>query len=179
MTIKAPGGTAKGPTSPPIERFYGMRIDRDGTWYHEQRPIARMPLVKLFASVLHKEADGSYWLATPVERGRIDVEDVPFVVVDLSVENDGADQIINVRNNLDEWVRIGPEHQLSLKKPPYLPPTAAPIPYVDMRSGLEGRFLRSVYYELVNLCEPFEQDGVTRYGVWSQGQFFSLNEHKD
>mgnify|MGYP003693630191 CR=1 FL=1 len=42
-----------------------------------------MPLVKLFASVLRRETDGRYWLVTPAERGRIEVEDVPFLAVAL------------------------------------------------------------------------------------------------
>src|SRR5271154_2406254 len=52
-----------------------MRIARDGTWFYRGTPIVRQPLVKLFASVLRREDDGSYWLVTPVERGRIVVED--------------------------------------------------------------------------------------------------------
>ena len=55
-----------------------MRIARDGTWFYRGTPIARQRLVKLFASVLRREDDGSYWLVTPVERGRIVVEDAHF-----------------------------------------------------------------------------------------------------
>lgn len=179
--IHEPGGTPKSSVSFPAERFYDMRIDRDGTWFHEGRPIARMPLVKLFASVLRRETDGSYWLVTPVERGRIEVDDVPFVVVELSAEGAGSRQTVRFRSNLDEWVAIGPNHPLLLRKPPSAPDAAtsvpvAPVPYVDIRSKLEGRLLRPVYYELVDLCEPHRQDGVTRYGVWSEGQFFALDE---
>ena len=50
---------AKGP--PPVERwnppFCGdldMRIASDGTWYYQKTPIGRLPLVKLFASVLKR-----------------------------------------------------------------------------------------------------------------------------
>lgn len=158
------------------ERLYGMRIDRHGQWFHEGRPILRAPLVKLFASVLRREKDGSYWLVTPVERGRIDVEDVPFVVVDLAVERFDSEQIIKVRSNLDEWVTIGSDHPLSLRRPPNAPSTTAPAPYVEFRSGLEGRLLRTVYYELVDLCEPQQQDGIIRYGIWSAGFFHPLDD---
>ncbi len=174
--ISEPGAATKNPVSPPEERFYDMRIDRHGTWYHEGRPIARMPLVKLFASVLRKEPDDSYWLVTPVERGRIDVEDVPFVIVELMVEGAGSSQQINVRSNLDEWVTIGPDHPLLFRRPPNAPPEAAAVPYVEIRSRLEGRLLRPVYYELADLCEPHQQDGVTQYGLWSGGQFFVFDE---
>src|SRR5271169_3427432 len=62
-----------------------MRIARDGTWFYHGSPIGRIALVKLFASVLRRELDGCYWLVTPAERGRIEVEDVPFLAVALSV----------------------------------------------------------------------------------------------
>ena len=174
--ISEPGAAGPSPVSPPVERFYDMKIDRHGTWYHEGRPIARIALVKLFASVLRKESDNTYWLVTPVERGTIDVEDVPFVVVELTVEGSGFKQRLNVRSNLDEWVTIGPDHPLLFRRPPAAPSSAAPVPYVDVRQGLEGRLLRPVYYELADLCEPHQQDGVTRYGVWSDDQFFALDD---
>ena len=84
---------------------------------------------------LRRESDGSYWLVTPVERGRIDVDDVPFVVVELATVGSGSQRLIRVRSNLDDWVTIGPDHPLHLKKPPNELPTAAPIPYVEIRRG--------------------------------------------
>jgi len=155
------------------ERLYHMRIDRDGVWYHEGRPIARKPLVKLFASVLRRETDGDYWLVTPVERGRIEVEDAPFVVVELAAQGSGQEQVIRVKSNLDEWVTIGPDHPLCLRLPKFEPATA-PLPYVDIRPSLEGRLLRSVYYELVELGDSHLLDGALLYGVWSAGRFFPL-----
>jgi len=35
-----------------------MRIARDGTWFYRGSAINRMPLVKLFASVLRREGGG-------------------------------------------------------------------------------------------------------------------------
>lgn len=61
-----------------------IRIARDGTWFYHGSPIGRKPLVKLFASVLRREADGTYWLVTPAERGRVEVEDAPFTAVELA-----------------------------------------------------------------------------------------------
>lgn len=45
---------------------FGLSIARDGTWFHRGTPIGRPGLVKLFARVLRREADGSYWLVTPL-----------------------------------------------------------------------------------------------------------------
>src|SRR5437763_603829 len=84
-----------------------MRIARDGTWYYRGSPINRIPLVKLFASVLRREADGSYWLVTPAERGRVIVECVPFVAVAVEVQGTGRAQQLIFRTNLDDIVTAG------------------------------------------------------------------------
>ena len=76
---------------PPIDcGDFDIRIARDGTWFYRGSPINRLALVKLFASVLRRDADGSYWLVTPAERGRITVEDAPFLAVALTVAGKGA-----------------------------------------------------------------------------------------
>src|SRR4051794_16501811 len=85
----APGLTAASPAFPAMPRAkrdcgdFDMRIDRNGVWHYRNSPIGRKELVCLFASVLKREPDGSYWLETPVERGRITVEDAPFVAVEM------------------------------------------------------------------------------------------------
>ena len=156
------------------ERVYHMRIDRDGVWHHEGRPIARKALVKLFASVLRRDDDGGHWLVTPVEHGRIEVEDAPFVIVALEADGAGRDQTLRARTNLDDWVTIGPDHPLTMHFPKD-GQSDVPLPYVDVSAGLEGRLLRSAYYQLVELGDSHSMDGVLRYGVWSQGCFFPLD----
>src|SRR2546428_6412050 len=64
--------------NPPYCGDIDMRIAADGTWYYMKTPIGRPALVKLFASVLKKEAD-KYFLVTPVEKCGIAVDDVPFL----------------------------------------------------------------------------------------------------
>lgn len=155
------------------ERLYHMRIDRDGIWHHEGRPIARKPLVKLFASVLKRDGDGDYWLVTPAERGRIEVEDAPFVVIELSARGSGQRQTIHAKTNLDEWVVIGPDHPLRLRRPK-VGDVQEHLPYIDIRPGLEGRLSRPTYYELVELGESHRIEGTSRYGIWSAGRFFPL-----
>lgn len=161
------------PTSggPAAERAYGLRIARDGTWWHAGSPIKRIALVKLFASVLRRQADGSYWLVTPVERGRIEVEDVPFVVVELAVTGTGATQRLRLRSNLDEWVTVGAEHPLCVRPAPLPSGEHALVPYVELRSGLEARLERAVYYQLVDLGEEHREGRRTCFGVWSDGCF--------
>ncbi len=67
-----------------------MRIARDGTWFYMGTPIARPALVKLFATVLRKDPE-RYVLVTPVERVGIEVEDAPFLAVEMAVEGEGDD----------------------------------------------------------------------------------------
>ena len=155
----------------PVElRGLDMRIARDGTWHYRGSPINRMPLVKLFASVLRREDDGSYWLVTPAERGRVDVEDVPFIAVEVDREGEGNAQNLIFRTNLDEIVTAGPDHPLRVE-------TAAdgtPSPYILVRPGLEARLARPVFYEVVDLGEEVADNEETRLGVWSGGTFFDL-----
>ena len=157
------------------ERDLGLRIAGDGTWLYRGSPIQRLELVKLFATVLRREADG-YWLVTPVERGRIAVEDAPFVAVELEQSGEGAAQKLRLRTNLDEWVTIGPAHPLRLGRPSGVVADSGPAPYVEVRGGLEARVARSVYYELMNLAEEQLVDGRLLVGVWSEGQFFALHD---
>jgi uncharacterized protein len=155
---------------------FGLRIARDGRWWHEGRPIERLALVKLFASVLRRAPDGSYWLVTPVERGRIEVEDAPFVAVELAVDGAAALQQIRLRTNLDEWVTLGPDHPLRLRRSAAQGGDVALVPYVELRAGLEARLARTVYYQLVELGEERRLEGRDRFGIWSGGCFFPLDE---
>jgi uncharacterized protein len=149
-----------------------MRIAREGTWFYRGSPISRQPLVKLFASVLRREPDGSYWLVTPAERGRIEVEDVPFLAVALTAEGEGHAQRLIFRTNLDEFVTAGPDHPLRVE-------TAAsggPVPYILVRDGLEARLARPVFYDLVELGAEEGLGDTAEFGVWSEGMFFRLGE---
>ena len=149
---------------------FSMRIARDGTWFYQGSPIGRLPLVKLFASVLRRAADGRYWLVTPVEQGLIEVEDVPFVAVELSCGGSGPAQEIRLRTNLDEWVTVDAAHPLEMR----LLPDGTQAPYLRVRDSLDARVSRSAFYHLVELAEP-SPDGVEDVmGVWSCGRFFPL-----
>jgi uncharacterized protein len=169
---------SSGPTLPlnDAERDLGLRIASDGDWLYRGSPIRRIELVKLFASVLRREADGNYWLVTPVERGRIAVEDAPFVAIELSRIGQGTQQQLRVRTNLDEWLTIGPRHPIRLRRPAGVVSGSGPAPYVEVRSGLEARVARQVYYELVDLAEERQVEGQGCIGVWSEGHFFALHE---
>jgi hypothetical protein len=146
----------------------GLRIDRRGTWHYRGSPIGRIELVRLFASVLHRTPDGAHWLVTPVEQGRLEVEDAAFVAVEVAAEGDGAGRMLRFRTNLDVWVEAGPDHPIRLRPAP----EGGEVPYLDVGRGLEARILPSVLYELVDLGGP-APDGRS-FGVTSRGCFFRL-----
>jgi uncharacterized protein len=144
----------------------GLKIGHDGTWFYQGGPIGRKGLVKLFASVLRLEADGRYYLVTPVEKVPIAVETTPFVAVEMSREGCGKGQSLAFRSNVDDWVIAGPEHPLSLQ------PGAGHdlMPFIVVRDGLRARLARPVYYELAALA--VENSPPDEPGVWSGGTFF-------
>ena len=155
-----------------------FRILRDGTWLYRGTPIDRKAMVCLFASVLKRDANGEFWLETPVERGRIEVEDAPFIAVQLDWVGCGRDQRLNFRTNVDLCVTADAAHPIRVALDPL---TLDPTPYIRVREGqgrhpIEAKINRAVYYELVALAEPHTVDGVEMLGVWSCRQFFALGE---
>ncbi len=153
-------------------------IKRDGTWLYRGSPIGRKELVCLFSSVLKRTADGAYWLETPAERGRIEVEDVPWLAVELDWCGVGCAQVLSFRTNVDQVVTAGPDHPIRVKHDRL---TCEPTPYILVRGAegappLEARIGRAVYYELVALAVPGMVRGRRVLGVWSQHKFFSLGD---
>jgi len=153
-----------------------IRIRRDGTWLYQGSPIRRKALVCLFASCLQREADGSFWIVTPAERGRIVVDDAPFVAVELFVAGEGERQVLSFRTNVDELVEAGPDRPIRVAQDLV---TGAPTPYLRVRAGhgrfpIEARIARAVYYELVALAVPEVVHGERVLGVWSCERFFPL-----
>ncbi len=153
-------------------------IKRDGTWLYRGSAINRKELVCLFASVLRREACGGFFLQTPAERGRIEVEDAPFVAVELDWTGVGQDQVLTFRTNVDQLITAGPDHPIRVTHDLL---TCEPTPYLQVRAGsdrfpVEARIGRAVYYELVALAEPGLVMGREKLGVWSQGVFFPLGD---
>jgi hypothetical protein len=154
---------------PPVDQWHPahcgdshMRIARDGTWFHEDEPIRRPAMVRLFASLLRCEPDGQHVLVTPAEKLDIAVEDAPFVAVELRSEGAGSARRLAFRLNTDEPVVAGPGHDLEI---------AGGRPYLTVRAGLKASIARPVYYELAELAL---EEGGDPPGLWSDGKFFAL-----
>ena len=162
---------------PPFCGDIDIEIRREGSWWHEGRPIKRKGMAELFASILLYEK-GEHFLVTPAEKVRIRVEDCPFLLTELRVENAGDPSIqrLLVRTSLGEEVAIGPEHPLvSGVDRVDAVGNKEPHPTVDVRAGLLGLVSRSVFYQLAELVEAHAGDRESEvFGVWSEGVFFPL-----
>jgi hypothetical protein len=159
---------------PPVERWNPthcgpshMRIARDGTWFHEGSPIGRPAMVRLFSTILRREPDGGFVLVTPAEKLDIEVEDAPFVAVELKSEGEGQARSLAFRLNTGDLVIAGPDHPLRFDEGPH--------PYVEVRPGLDALVARPVYYELAELALA---EGQEPPGLWSGGVFFPMEAGK-
>jgi uncharacterized protein len=159
---------------PPVERWnpphcgaIDMRIAADGTWSYMGSPIGRPALVKLFASVLRREEDGSYVLVTPVERVGITVEDAPFLAVEMAVEGEGDGRSVAFRTNVDDLVPVDADHGLTFARDA----DGGLKPYLHVRRGLTALVTRALVFDLVELCEIRRDGGEDWFGLPAGGGF--------
>jgi uncharacterized protein len=158
---------------PPVEKWNpahcgssGMRIAADGTWFHEGSPIGRSAMVRLFSTILRREPNGDFVLVTPVEKLDIEVEDAPFVAVEMKSGGEGRNRTLAFRLNTGDLIVAGPEHPLRVEER-----GEGLHPYIEVRDGLDALIARPVYYELANLSLEESADPL---GLWSGGAFFPL-----
>lgn len=172
--LKSAEGDAPAPVelwNPPYCGDIGLEILRDGTWAYQGSPIRRPAMVKLFARVLRRDADGRTYLVTPVEKIDIAVADAPFIAVEMQVDGEGERQTLAFRTNVDDVVRCGPEHPLRFA----VDGSGGGFkPYVRVRGRLEALVSRALVYDLVALAAPDAKQGA--FGLWSGGAFFALPE---
>jgi hypothetical protein len=155
--------------NPPHCGAIDIRILRDGTWLHEGTPIGRIGLVKLFASILRRDPEG-FVLVTPVEKLSIEVEDAPFVAVDVE-RVPGEPGGLLFRTNLGDEALAGPAHPLRVERGGA---AGEPRPYVTVRRNLEALIDRKTFYRLVEEGEVREHEGQDWFGVASGGAFFPV-----
>ena len=170
---------AEGNALPPVEQWsppycgdIGMRIRADGTWLYQNSPIGRTSMVKMFARILRRDADGCTYLVTPVEKVDVRVDDAHFLAVAMDVQGEGRDQQLVFRTNVDDVVRCGPSHPLRFARESR---GGGLKPYLLVRGRLEALVTRALYYDLIGLAAPAAEDDA-RLGLWSGGAFFPLEE---
>jgi len=172
--LAAHGGKGPAPVekwNPPYCGDIGMKIRSDGVWFYQGSPIGRAALVKLFAGVLRKDADGKHYLVTPAEKVDVSVEDAPFLAVEMEVRGSGRAQSLIFRTNVDDIVTAGPEHPLRFAVEAG---SQGLKPYLLVRGRLEALVTRALYYDLVELAVDHDTDDGRRLGLWSEGVFFRM-----
>ncbi len=145
----------------------GMRVTRDGTWWYQGSPIRRQRLVRLFSRVLRREG-ADYFLVTPVEKVKVEVEVAPLLAVRMEVRG-GPEPEIVFETNVGDLIVADDEHPILMHGTPQ-----APLPVLVVRHGIEALIARSVYYELVGQGEITQKRGRETLVVRSRGARFEL-----
>jgi uncharacterized protein len=156
--------------NPPDCGDIDLRIAADGSWHYQKTPISRPALVRLFASILRRDGE-RYYLVTPVEKCSITVDDVPFLAVEMRIEQEATGRRLHFRTNVDDWVACGPGRALRFEPQA---DASSVKPYIHIRRGLWARLTRPLFYDLVELGEEREVDGKPMYGVASGGEFYAM-----
>lgn len=154
---------------PPVESWHPehqgdseMRIAADGKWYHQEGEITRPAMIRAFSTLLRRDAEDRYWLVTPQQKLSIEVEDAPFIAVELQTEGNSEHRTIAFRLNSDDLIVAGPEHHIELRNG---------LPYLHVRNGLWAKLARPVYYELAEIALTENPDAPH---IWSGGEFFAI-----
>jgi hypothetical protein len=155
--------------NPPFCGDLDMRIASDGTWFYMGTPIGRPALVRLFSSILKREA-GKHFLVTPVEKVGIRVDDAPFLAVEMLKDEDGRGRLLRFRTNVDDWVPCDSSHRLRFEAAA----DGGLTPYLHVRADLWAKVTRALYYDLVDMGEERVVDGITMFGIESGGEFFAM-----
>ena len=123
--IKSTKGTREGRAIPPLEKWHpkdiadmDLTIKANGEWWHEGGQMTRESLVSLFATILWKEENNGiteYFLKTPVQKIRIQVEDAPLLINDVGIVHEDDMSWLEFTTTTGDVVRLDDEHSIVLK----------------------------------------------------------------
>lgn len=140
-------------------------INAQGAWYHNGSKIERDSLVRLFASILRREDDGEYYLVTPNEKWRIEVEHHPLLITDISVVTGSNGQMLEACVNTGKRVAIGEQYPL------FLDEKMGGVAAMRLPHQLTAICNRSAWYRLVDMANYADGLAILRSG----GYEFSLH----
>lgn len=206
--LKSSASTRQGRSIPPLENWHPEQtIDMDlvikanGEWWHEGSPVTRQSLVDLFATVLWiEDSDGKteYFLKSPEQKLRIQVEDVPLFINDVGIVQEEGVSWLEFTTSTGDVVRLDESHPITLRT--YHPDTAYKQksdfqdtnklgvnnketttqaveqvrPYMLVRNGLMALIGRNAFYHLTEIGELAEQDGEVVLTLMSGGKSYAL-----
>lgn len=170
--------SAAGSSKPPLEKWnpelsgdIDIRISRDGEWLYKGEPLKREAIVRLFSTILRREDDGEYYLVTPVEKWRIQVEDAPLLAHTLEADGEGRQQVLTLTTNVGDVIAIGEDHPLEVGT---YGSSSEPRPIISLQHGLTARLVTAAYYDLAGYLQNSPDDRPGVLGVWSGGKFFEV-----
>lgn len=177
--IRQHSSDRRGRSIPPLEKWHPDRmgemdllIKANGEWWHEGGKMTRQSLVDLFSSVLWQEGTPQapeYYLKTPVEKIRIQVEDVPFLVTEVNlIEQQGTPRMEFITSTGDV-VYLDDDHPLEMRE--Y---NGEQRPYIGIRFGMKGLISRNVFMHLIKIGELTEEEGNTTLTLSSDGKRYSV-----
>ncbi|MGE6246526.1 DUF1285 domain-containing protein [Psychrobacter proteolyticus] len=213
--IKSAKGTREGRAIPPLEKWHpediadmDLTIKANGEWWHEGGQMTRESLVSLFATILWKEENNGtteYFLKTPVQKIRIQVEDAPLLINDVGIVHENDMSWLEFTTTTGDVVRLDDEHSIVLKaynsnKSDFndsdfdnsdqanqvstaddvadsqdLASTEQVRPYMMVRNGLTALIGRNTFYHLTEIGVLSEENGKTILTLQSGGQSYSLS----
>jgi len=148
---------------PPYCGEIPLCIKANGDWEYQNSKIERPRLVKLFASVLVREQQ-DYYLVTPAEKVKIQVEDAPFIVTEWRQLEVAGQAAIEVATNIGERYILSARTPLVVEKG---------VPYVCLPRGMTAKVHRNVYYQWAELAQHAPNN---EFVIHSAGQAFTLGQ---
>ena len=211
--FKSAAGIREGRAIPPLEKWHpeqvedmDLTIKANGEWWHEGVHMTRQSLVNLFATILWKEENAGkveYFLKTPVQKLRIQVEDAPLLINDVGIVDEDDKRWLEFTTTTGDVVRLDDEHTISLRA--YIPeddtsninasnidassiydndkneenkPSESDTqvrPYMMVRNNLHALIGRNAFYHLTEIGELTERDGETILTLQSGGKSYPLS----
>ncbi|GHC19303.1 hypothetical protein GCM10010082_08590 [Kushneria pakistanensis] len=159
---------------PALSGDLDILADRHGSWWHEGTRVEHPRVLRALSRLLRREADGHYYLVTPVEKWRIRVEDYPLIIVDAHRhETTGEDACWVLTTQTGEHATLNDDCHLVVDE-------NTDIPLVNLRHGLSARLSRQCWYHLVEQAECVEDDkGRFCMGLYSGGHWHALGAAMD
>ena len=134
-----------------IIKKFPIKIKSNGEWLYQNNLIKKEALIKLFSAVLVADEKGNFYLETPAEKGKIEVEDSPFVITTFDIKGLNKNQEIIFKTNIGEEIILSKKNPLFYKN---------------------AKILRSVYYQLIN--KFINKNSKKKLKIKSKGHEFTL-----
>lgn len=198
--LKSTAGIRQGRSIPPLDQWHptntadmDLVIKANGEWWHEGTLMTRQSLVNLFATILWREDHNGqtmYFLKTPVQKLRIQVEDVPLLINDVGIVTEDDVSWLEFTTSTGDVVRLDEVHPIELRayQPMNRSSLSKPIsdssspqneaqmrPYMLVRNGLTALIGRNTFYHLTQIGELTQQDDTTRLSLTSGGKTYMIS----